>query len=121
MIRISKRRIGDALLLLLAALLLLWLGDWAIWRVRVWRGSGYDSVQVNQLLLTPLKNRRMKVDPENTTDQLCVRALFPHGGNDPCWWLRRHATQWQTAAGIYPSTHWKQSALPDALSLALMS
>ena len=40
-IRIRKRLIGDALMLLLAAALLLWLADWAIWRVRVWRGGGY--------------------------------------------------------------------------------
>jgi hypothetical protein len=101
-IRIRKRQIGDALMLLLAAGLLLWLADWALWRVRVWRGGGYDSVQVTQLLLTPLKNHRVNADEQSTTAQSCARALFPHGGNDPCWWLRRHATQWQSASLIAP-------------------
>ena len=99
-IRIRKRLIGDALMLLLAAALLLWLADWAIWRVRVWRGGGYDTVQVTQLLLTPLKNHRVNADEQSTNAQSCARALFPHGGNDPCWWLRRHATQWQSATLI---------------------
>lgn len=95
-----KRRLADALLWLLAAVLLLWCGDWAAWRIRVRLGTGYSSVQVTQLLLTPLKNHRMKADEQSTTDQPCARALFPHGGEDPCWWLRRHATQWQSASRI---------------------
>jgi hypothetical protein len=98
MIRAFKRRVGDALLWLLAATLLLWLGDWAVWRIRVWRGGGYDVVQVTNILLTPLKNHRMKADEQSITGQTCARALFPHGGNDPCWWLRRHATVWQEAS-----------------------
>src|SRR5215813_1704776 len=102
MIRISKKRIGDALMLLLAAALLLWLADWAVWRLRTWRGGGYDTVQVNEVLLTPLKNHRMKVDEQNTTNQPCARALFPHNGFDPCWWLRRHSTQSQSASVIAP-------------------
>jgi hypothetical protein len=102
MIRVSKRRVGDALLWLLAAALLLWLGDWAVWRVRVWHGGGYDTVEVNQILLTPLKNHRMKADEQSTADQPCARALFPHGGDDPCWWLRRHSTVWQSASLLIP-------------------
>jgi hypothetical protein len=98
MIRVSKRRVGDALLWLLAAALLLWLGDWAVWRVRVWQGGGYDTVEVNQILLTPLKNHRMKADEQSTSEQPCARSLFPHAGDDPCWWLRRHATVWQSAS-----------------------
>lgn len=92
-----KRRAVDAILGLLVVALLLWCGDWAVWRIRVHRGNGYSSVQVTQFLLTPLKNHRVKADEQSVTDQPCARALFPHGGQDPCWWLRRHATQWQSA------------------------
>jgi hypothetical protein len=101
--RITKKQIADALTCLLAATLLLWLGDWAIWRVRVRHGGGYDSVQVNHILLTPLKNHRMQADEQSTADQPCARSIFPHGGDDPCWWLRRHATQWQQASLIIPA------------------
>ena len=102
MIRIPKRRIADALIWLLAAALLLWLGDWTVWRIRVWRGGGYDTVQVNQILLIPLKNHKMEADSQSTADQPCARSIFPHGGDDPCWWLRRHATVWQQASLIVP-------------------
>jgi hypothetical protein len=97
MIRISKKRIADALIWLLAVTLLLWLGDWTVWRVRVSRGGGYDTVQVNQILLIPLKNHKMEADAQSSADQPCARSIFPHGGDDPCWWLRRHATVWQQA------------------------
>jgi hypothetical protein len=93
LLRDLKRRSADALLWLLAVVLLAWCSDWAVWHIRVHHGTGYSSVQVTQLLLTPLKNHRMKADEQSTADQPCVRALFPHGGEDPCWWLRRHATQ----------------------------
>jgi hypothetical protein len=102
MIRIPKKRIADALIWLLAVTLLLWLGDWTVWRIRVWRGGGYDTVQVNQILLIPLKNHKMEADAQSTTDQPCARSIFPHGGDDPCWWLRRHATVWQQASLIVP-------------------
>lgn len=98
MIRNLKKRAGDALLCLLAAALVVWFVDWAVWRVRVHYGGGYDTIQVDQILLTPLKNHRMKADEQSTTDQRCTRSLFPHGGNDPCWWLRRHATEFQSAS-----------------------
>ena len=100
LLRTLKRRLADALLWLLALILLLWCGDWAVWRIRVRHGSAYSSVQVTQLLLTPLKNHRVKADEQSITDQPCVRALFPHAGEDPCWWLRRHAEQRQSASRL---------------------
>lgn len=100
LLRKLKRRLADAMLWLFAAALLLWCGDWAVWHLRVRHGMGYSSVQVTQLLLTPLKNHRMKAEEQSTTDQPCVRSLFPHNGEDPCWWLRRHATQSQSASYI---------------------
>ena len=104
MIRNLKKRAGDALLWLLAAALLVWFADWAVWRERVHYGGGYDTVQVDQILLTPLKNHRMKADEQSTTDQRCTRSLFPHAGDDPCWWLRRHATEIQSASLLPPAT-----------------
>jgi hypothetical protein len=87
-----KQLAVDTVLTLLAATLLVWAGDWAVWRIRVSHGGGYDSVQVTELMLTPLKNRRLQADAQSTASQPCTRSIFPHAGADPCWWLRRHAT-----------------------------
>ena len=97
LIRRTKKWVADGFLWLLAIALLLWGGDWAVWSIRAHHGTGYSSVQVTQFLLTPLKNHRVNADEQSTIDQPCVRSLFPHGGQDPCWWLRRHATQFQSA------------------------
>ena len=32
--------------------------------------------------------------------QPCTRSIFPHNGDDPCWWLRRHADEFQAAIRI---------------------
>lgn len=109
LIRKVKKWTADALLYLLAAALLLWCADWAVWRMRVRHGVGYGSVQVTQLLLTPLKNHRIKADEQGIVDQPCARAIFPHGGQDPCWWLRRHAVQSQSASLMYEwSGNWEE-------------
>jgi hypothetical protein len=93
--RAWKKPLADTLLTLLAAALILWAADWLIWRIRVSHGGGYDSVQVTHLMLTPLKNHRLEADAQTTVTEPCTRSIFPHAGDDPCWWLRRHATDYQ--------------------------
>jgi hypothetical protein len=93
--RFGERQIQNALVWLLATAAALWIGDWTVWSVRVWRGGGYGAVQVDQYLQTPLKNHKMEYDHMGLIDQACARSIFPHGGDAPCWWLRRHTTQWE--------------------------
>ena len=86
-----------ALLLAMALLALLYAGDYAAIRLRAAYprlGSAYDSVQMVRLYAIPLKNGRTEYEldarqPEVTTT--CVRALFPHLGYKPCWYLRRNS------------------------------
>jgi hypothetical protein len=79
---------------LIAAFILLYIGDWVVLAVRQHHGTGTDTVQVDLLLSTTLKNHRDEYDDLGTTATPCVRSIFPHGYS-PCWWLRRHATQWE--------------------------
>jgi hypothetical protein len=69
---------------LLAVLLVLYLGDWAVLRVRA-GGKATSSVPVEQFLRTPLKG---------TVERPCVPSLFPHSAAAPCWWLKGHKIQW---------------------------
>jgi hypothetical protein len=64
--------------------------DYAVLRSRVGRGSGYGTLTVHPYYA--LHKRREKVDlifadPEVET---CVRSLFPHMGDRPCWYAVRH-------------------------------
>ena len=80
---------------LLVTAVLLWGGDWAIFRVRAARGTAYDTVAVQQFLTTPLKGNKQEYDYMGMAQETCARALFPHGDAPACWWLRRHTTQWE--------------------------
>jgi hypothetical protein len=85
-------RIG---LVLLAFLVLLYAGDWAVVRVRLSHGTAYRTVAVNQFLASPLKGNKVEYDWTGTVDQTCTRSIFPQAGNSACWWLERHTSQWQ--------------------------
>jgi hypothetical protein len=69
--------------------------DWAVIAVRMKRHTAYGSVTVNQFLKTPLKGQKEEYDFLGSTDQQCVKSIFSHGGDLPCWWLERHTKQWQ--------------------------
>ena len=80
---------------LLVAAIVLWVSDWAVFRLRMARGTAFDSVQVEEYLSTALKGNKQEYDYMGTVQMNCARAIFPHGGSPACWWLRSHTTQWQ--------------------------
>ena len=79
----------------LVTAVLLWVCDWAAYRIRAVRGTAFDSVQVEEYLSTALKGNKQEYDYMGTAEMSCARAIFPHGGAPACWWLRRHTTQWE--------------------------
>jgi hypothetical protein len=89
-----KRIVWLTLRLLLAAIVLVYLVDWAALRVKVVRGTGYGTVQVDEYLSTPLKGNKAEYDFMGTQSETCSHSLFPHGAA-PCWWLARHANRWE--------------------------
>jgi len=89
------RRLVRGFVVLAASSALVYLGDMGVWQIRVSRGTGFGVVQVNQLLATPLKGNKVEYDSMGTVDMTCSRSIFPQGGNQACWWLRRHRTQWE--------------------------
>lgn len=77
------------------AAVLLWLGDWAVFRLRASRGIAFHTIQVQEYLATPLKGDKEEYDYMGPVQENCVRTLFPHANVPPCWWLRRHTTRWE--------------------------
>jgi hypothetical protein len=88
-----KRLLGRMIQGLLAVLVVLYLGDWALLEVRA-GGQPSSSVQVEQFLRTPLKGQKEEFDYMGTVAQPCVPSLFPHSSAAPCWWLKWHKIQW---------------------------
>ncbi len=80
-----------------ALVAIVYAGDYAVVRLRVAYprlGRAFDSVQMEKLYAIALKNGRTEyqfdaLQPEVTVP--CVRALFPHLGYSPCWYLRRNS------------------------------
>jgi len=90
-----RRWLVRSVLVLVILLGLLYVGDWAVLRMRISRGTAYGTVQVNQLLATPLKGNKVEYDLIGTVPVTCSRSIFPQQGDSACWWLKRHATQWE--------------------------
>lgn len=80
---------------LVGVIALLYIGDWAVFQVRVAHGTAYSTVQVDQFLATPLKGQKTEYDLMGTTEETCARSMFPQKWRAPCWWLKRHTSQWE--------------------------
>lgn len=93
MAKIAKR----TLVATVALVAIVFAGDYGALRLReVYPrlGAAYDSVQMERLYAIPLKNGRIEYEldarqPEVTVS--CVRAVFPHQGFPPCWYVRRNS------------------------------
>ena len=85
-----KRVLGRTVAGLMVALAVLYVGDWAVWRVRVAKGGGMGSVVVSSIVVMPLKDNKEEYDWGGTEDASCSLSIFPQAGSGACWWLRRH-------------------------------
>ncbi len=77
-------------LALVAAFVALYLGDWAVYRLR---GSPQGSVKVSQTLVVPLKGNKQEYDYLGTSDVPCSVSIFSQEGESACWQLRRNQNQ----------------------------
>ncbi len=80
---------------LAAQLIVLYVVDFTMLRVRITQGTAFAVVQVHQMLATPLKGQKEEYDYMGDVPVSCSRSIFPQAGNAPCWWLARHTTQWE--------------------------
>jgi hypothetical protein len=85
-----KRILGRTVIGLIGALSVFYVGDWAVWRVRVAMGGGMGTVTVGTLIVTPLKGNKEEYDWGGTQDVQCSQSIFPQAGSGACWWLNRH-------------------------------
>ena len=77
---------------LLVATAVVYLGDWAVWRVRVAGGGGMGNVTVGMLQVAAMKGNKEEYFPDGTEVVQCSRSLFPQTGAGPCWWVEQHRT-----------------------------
>jgi len=54
------------------------------------RSQPTDSVVVRPVYAVPQKNGRVEYLASDPQPETCVRSLFPHMNDAPCWYLKRH-------------------------------
>jgi len=83
----SKLRV---VITLFVVITFVYMGDTLVLRLR---SQPLESVVVERYDAIPEKNNKTEFAFEPPVNQPCVRALFPHQGYEPCWYLRRHSEQ----------------------------
>ncbi|HXJ80310.1 MAG TPA: hypothetical protein VMS64_16720 [Candidatus Methylomirabilis sp.] len=85
---------GRSLIVLVVLLSLLYIGDDVSVRYRMAHQKDGDPLQrVTYYIATMLKNGRVEVFYDQPQTEVCVRALFPHRGYRPCWYVTRHTVR----------------------------
>jgi hypothetical protein len=78
----------------LAAAAAVFLVDYAVFRVRLATGrEPFGAVTVRRFYAVQQKNGKTEFLFNPPASESCVNALFPHSGEQPCWYLRRHPEQ----------------------------
>jgi hypothetical protein len=74
------------------AIIVSFAGDFIVLRIRI-AVHGSDSVTSTVATFTaaPLKDGKIDVYYDQPQPQACVRSIFPWLGEEPCWYLQRHA------------------------------
>jgi hypothetical protein len=84
------RAVGAVLLIAIAS----YIADYTWLKSRMIRGlNPYDTVTIQRVYVIPQKGNKAEYVPADPDQQICVRSLFPHSANQPCWYLRRHTVQ----------------------------
>lgn len=97
-----ERILARIAICVLAAAAAVYAADWGVLRVRMSRHTAFSSVPVDQFVAASLKGNKQDYYFAGTTQLECVRAIFPHASDLPCWWLRRHAEQWKVIGAVIP-------------------
>jgi hypothetical protein len=88
-----RRWIQRVVIVLVAGFVVMYVGDWAIYKLR---GSPTSTVSVSKFMTVPLKGNKVEYDYVGTGDVPCSVSLFPQAGQSPCWHLRRNPNQTTT-------------------------
>ncbi len=87
------------LIVLVAALALLYSGDYLSVRIRIFHpqpSDPFESLTGPRILAIPEKNGKVsyEVDTQNPQQTVtCVHSIFPHFGYSPCWYVKPRFSQ----------------------------
>lgn len=91
-----KHMLGRGLLCGMVLLAILYGADWAVFEARAAHQTAFSTVRVDQFVGASLKGNKQEYYYAGTVEEPCVKSIFPHVSDSPCWWLKKHSTQWKT-------------------------
>ena len=96
--RTGKQIIGRFLVRALAALVIVsasaYVLDYLVLRFRIASNrQPFGSITVHPYYAVPQKGQKTEFILGDPTVQQCVHSLFPHMGDNPCWYLTTHTDQ----------------------------
>ena len=98
-----RRNLPIAVLIVVLFGWLVYLGDYLSLRYRFPNHrEQFGSIQVRTYYAVPMKNRSTEYMFNPPAPRTCVNSLFPHFGDTPCWYLRRHTRQEINVGGAMP-------------------
>jgi hypothetical protein len=78
----------------LVLFVLIYTCDFLLLRYRITTNHGpFGTVTVRPYYAVPQKNHKTEFLFDEPQDQTCVHSLFPHLGDQPCWYLSTHKDQ----------------------------
>ena len=90
---------------------LAYLGDFLSLHFDVPARPEFGSFDVRKLYAVKMKNRSTNYMFEDPHPEQCVNSLFPHFGDNPCWYTERHTTveididSGSSGEGLIPDVH----------------
>jgi hypothetical protein len=86
-----KKIITRAVLAVLMFAVLVYVFDYLIWRFRAATNhNAYGNLTVQYYYAIGEKSGKTEYDFQPPQQETCVNSLFPHAGNLPCWYERKH-------------------------------
>jgi hypothetical protein len=86
-----KKILGLTALIAVVLAALVYIVDYSIWRVRVATNhNAYGMVTVQYYYAIGEKSGKTEYDFQPPQQETCVNSLFPHAGDSPCWYERKH-------------------------------
>ena len=70
---------------------LVYLGDWAVWRMKVRTGGGTGKIKVSRIFVASLKGHKEAYYIDGSALEDCSRSMFPQANMEACWWMERHS------------------------------
>ena len=83
----ARHLVVGVLSVLVALPAIVYVTDAVLLRYRLAHGGGRETLTV--YVATRLKSGKLEIFTDRPQTEICARALLPHFGYRPCWYVRR--------------------------------